>query len=204
MFASLKQIDLDTSHGRKAALVIEPRRHVRLDSARLSELERADCLPAFDQEVVDLVERAGVDDAVLVMRAQSDDRKGSWSFDEGLSEPEALELAYRLARAQLPTYRRLIRHGVVAVAYVELRRRAVESLRTGAKRVLYDLDSSGGSATIVEQFDRWILRHLTFFYALPCEKVLTGVLPAQLAIIEERLPQLHQLVSALAAREEAK
>lgn len=196
-----------TDAGPRAAVVVTPSAHVRVGRARLEELRASHAGGSIDREILAYAEQTAGEDRVFVFRGTNDDGTGSWRIDDDLSEDELEELGAHLVEDQLPTYRRLVAAGIFALLHVDWTERGVRAYEVGTRRVLADLEAGSipevavldRDQVAVSRVDRWILRHLTFFFAESFDEVIAGVLALQHPLLERRVPALRQMVASLPA-----
>jgi len=207
---SLARVDdmrFDTPEGPRVIVVVTPLVEIRVSRSRLAEYRsRGQTGIPLDQEVLDAARRRSGEDQIVVVRGKGQGG-GSWAFDEGLSELEAEELGYQLVRDQLPTYRRLVAAGVFALMHVDWGVAECRAYTEASKRLLGELEESSipefsaqnAEHAAVDRADRWILKHLTFFFGEPLEAVFERVLSTQLPKLESRVPHLREMVKSLPA-----
>lgn len=191
---------IETAQGARDALVAEPGEHIVLGSARLSALREQDATPepsAIDRALLDAAEEArGAH--LMVFRGKNDHDDGSYGFDEALDEDERTELAYRLLRAQLPTYRKLVAAGIIVVFHVDLGFAEVEAFRSQLRRLADELKRDEGILDpTLRELDVWIVEHLAYFFAVSYQRVLEETLPSMLPLIERRATQVAERLAAL-------
>jgi len=194
---------LETRRGPRTALMVTPSRDIRVGRERLRELRVAPDGGSLDEQIWRSATKHA-DASIMVMRGRNDDGSGSWGFDEELTDEETTELGELLVRSQVPTYRRLIAAGMLALIHVEFGFREVAALRNATAVVRDELERRSQSelekappAAAVHALDVWILRHLTFFFSVSFDKVASDTLPEMLPLIEQRAAHLEELVAAL-------
>lgn len=193
----------ETPEGSRTAVVVEPLSHVRVGRARLSEFQQRKYPGnSIDREVLAHARAQNGRDHVIVFRGTSEE--GSWDFEADLTPEEKSELGYHLVADQLRTYRRLVAAGVFVLLHVDWPETAVQAYINGTDRLLQELEGrSIGEVTLPQedsataQIDRWVLKHLTFFYADSFQQVIAQVLSRQLPLLEERIPHLREMVASL-------
>ena len=203
MLTRVTEHDFETPDGTRTAVVVEPVAHVRVGKERLKAFQqRKYSGNAVDREVLVHARSQSSRDHVIVFRGRS--ATGSWDFAEDLDSTEKAELGYHLVKDQLRTYRRLVAAGVFALLHVEWPASAVSAYVEGTTRLLHELENHSiaevslpqdDSATA--QIDRWVLKHLTLFYAESFDQVIEQVLSQQLPLLEERIPHLREMVASL-------
>jgi hypothetical protein len=193
---------IETAQGARDALVAEPGEHLVLGRALL------DALRAIEEPAV--AEPSAIDRALLeaaaeargahlmVFRGKNDHETGSYAFDEALDETERMDLAYRLLRSQLPTYRKLVAAGIIVLFHVDLGFAEVEAFRSQIRRLADELKRDEGSVDpTLRDLDVWILDHLAYFFAVSYQRVLEETLPSMLPLIERRATQVAERLAAL-------
>lgn len=198
----------ETPSGVRVALVVTPTVRIRVGRDRLVAYWRGGYPGSdLDRELAQIARRRAGEDHVIVIRGRSDDGSGSWAFDEGLSESEKRELGYHLVRDQLATYRRMVASNVFALLHVDWGSAECSAYVDGARQLLMELEESSipefaaqdAETAAIDRVDRWILKHLTFFFTEPLDSVLTRVLSTQLPKLESRIPHLREMVQSLPA-----
>ena len=197
----------DTPDGQRVIVVVTPLVEIRVSLPSIADHRREGRtgIP-LDQEVLDAARRRSGEDQIIVVRGKGADG-GSWAFDDGLTEPEQDELGYQLVHDQLPTYRRLIAAGVFALMHVDWGAAECRAYTEATKRLLVELEESSipefsaqnAEHAAIDRVDRWILKHLTFFFSEPLEAVFERVLSTQLPKLESRIPHLREMVNSLPA-----
>jgi hypothetical protein len=183
-----------------AALVVRPTADVKVDHSRLSLLrDNPDRVGRIDEAIYREARRHQPTLDLVVFRCQGGTDGGSWQFDPQLFGEEAAELGYLLMRSQLVTYRRLIHTGIRAVFHTGMGFREVRAYRTGTERLLKELDQRAKSEARRKQAeaDRWLLRHLTFFFSIPFEKVINETIPTMLPHLEQRERPLRRMLESI-------
>ena len=205
--ARVDDMRFDTPEGPRVIVVVTPLVEIRVSHARLAASRRdgQTGIP-LDQEVLDAARRRSGEDQIVVVRGKGSDG-GSWAFEGGLTEKEQEELGYQLVHDQLPTYRRLVAAGVFALMHVDWGVAECRAYTEATKRLLVELEESSipefsgqnAERALVDRVDRWILKHLTFFFGEPLEAVFERVLSTQLPKLESRVPHLREMVNSLPA-----
>lgn len=202
----LSERDFETPAGTRVALVVTPTTRIVAGRERLEELRREHYTGAsLDREVLAHARSRAGQDQMIVFRGRSDDGSGSWTMAADLSDDERDELGYRLVRDQLATYRRLVAAGVFALVHSDWDPPAVDAYISGTQRLLRELESESipevdapdAEAVVIDRVDRWLLTHLTLFYAEPIDDVLSRVLAKQIPLLEQRVPALREMANAL-------
>jgi hypothetical protein len=196
----------ETSQGSRRAWVVTPTDHIRVGRKRLAELRKGVYTGEdLDREVLGHARQRAGTDQIVVICGKSADGKGSWRFADDLTEKEQIELGHHLVRDQLATYRRLVSSGVFALLHVDWGAAEVTAYADGTRQLLLELEESSipefsaedSDRAAIDRVDRWILKHLTFFFTESIEAVIERVLSTQLPKLEERLPHLREMVKSL-------
>ncbi len=189
MFTELEERVADTPEGPRKVLVVTPQDHVVLTMDRLELLEATAGDYSFDVEVVASVASLKVKDAALIFRAAREDGKGSWSMDPRWDADQRTAVAARLVRAQLPTYRRLLGEGVVAIIHTGLKSEEETALRNGVAKTLNDVLSREPRPPTFKK-DAALLRDLVWFHSAPCDEVVASVLPERFGTLTDAASKL--------------
>lgn len=186
--------------GDRRALVITPTAHRRLGLERLQELrETADESP-IETGLVDRVRTSSSPYPIVIFRGRNDDGTATWGFDEGLGPEDALALARMLVISHLPTHRCLLTHGSYVMVHTDFGSREADLLRRASKELLEErreVVPSDADLRAIYDADLWILRHLNFYFSLGFERVVEGVLPDKIPLIETRSRNIEALAAAL-------
>lgn len=187
----------ETNRGRRAALVLTPNVHVTIGPERITGLRAQIGMSEVDRMVIGEARARSERVDLTIFRGRDDDGNGSWGFVEGISEDDASQLAMAMLRSNLPLYRGLMRAGLCLHLHVDWGPVELVAFREAAEELSSELEvrSEGEDADAV---DVWILRNLTFFFALSLEKVLTSILPEKLALMEKRMERIQRMVLQLA------
>ena len=185
---------VETRRGPRGVLVVEPTLRFSLGKDDLKRLSAQEGMSQMDRDIAQAVkQRAGRVHAML-FRGKASGGEGSWDFDSLLDDETSGELGYHLVRTQLGTYRRLLAAGVLLNVHCDFSTRIAHPMQRGAERLVAELEANPG---VVAAVDRWILQHLTFFFSLSAEKVLSTILPDKLPMFEQRLPHIRDMVATL-------
>jgi hypothetical protein len=189
---------IETRNGPRVALVVEPTIQMRLGEERLAALRKQTGWSEVDREIAVAAQSRAGRVQIMLFRGKSAKGEGTWDMDPDMPDASLDELGYRLAKTQLPTYRRLLASGVFMHVHTDLTAHTATALQRGADRLVRELALSGPDAA-VRRVDRWIVQHLTFFFTLGTDKVLTDILPDQVPLFEQRLPRIREMVATLPA-----
>ena len=201
MSFEIERHDVPSPSGSRPVLVVSPTEEVLIERERLEHMESGLDPNEIDSQIVELVKRQRAGDSVLLFRSANEERGARWGHSPELSEDESRRLGYQLVRAQLATYRRLAELGVFALLSIELGIPELDGFKWGTDRRLRELEADADAADDPDRIlDLWILRHMTFYFALSLDKVLESVLPAQLGLLEQRIPRLRALLSQSRSR----
>lgn len=192
-----------TSKGPRHVLVMTPRAPLRVGRERLIELRRSAAGSPIDDECVRRVRRGRGRIRAVLFRGRNDDSSASWGFAEDLGPDEELELAQLLVRSMNVTRRRLMAAGVLVHMHTEFSFRDADLCKRATERVIDELEGELAErvspATTLLRLDLWALRHLTFYFTLAFDKVLSSVLPDKLPILERREHRVQELLAQLPA-----
>ncbi len=177
MFVELERREIAGRDGPRFALVVHPRTRIRLGFDRVQMLEVTNGDASVDLEIVAMVDGVRTPGAVLVFRGRSDDGRGSWGLDERASDASAADLGYRLMRAQLPTFRRLLGLGIVGIVHTDITSRDATAMTGGAARLAGEL-VAGGAA---HETDAAIVRDLVVTTDRPLSQVIASDLAEWIA-----------------------
>lgn len=200
MSVEVERIILQVGRRKRNALVLTPTDHVRIGRARLEALRSArESVPSsYDRSILEAVREEASGDFVLFFRAARDDGRGSYALADDLDDDEAVELASYLVRAQLSTYRKLAKLGVIAFIHVEFSPRDVQAYRTGTDRLAAELERAAPDAPDAgHELDLWLLNHLTFYFTISFDRAITSLIPNEVALLETRIPRLRELLDRL-------
>jgi hypothetical protein len=205
--ARVDDMRFDTAEGPRVIVVVTPLVEIRVSMAQLADFrsQGRTGIP-LDEEVLEAARRRSGQDQIVLVRGKGEGG-GSWAFDDGMSQQEQEELGYQLVHDQLPTYRRLVAAGVYALMHVDWGAAECHAYTEATKRLLLELEESSipefsapdAEHAAIDRVDRWILKHLTFFFAEPLEAVFERVLSTQLPKLESRVPHLREMVNSLPA-----
>lgn len=189
---------IETRRGPREALIVTPDREMVVGRDRLDDLRRVDDPGALDETILDAARRHP-NANYLIFRGRGEDGGVRYRFDDALSDDEARELAGRMVRSQLKTYRRLVAAGMHLLLHAELGFREVELFRSETRVALAEIERASGLPDAVQALDAWILQHLTYFFAISYAKLIEETLPSLLPLLERRAPQLRERVEAARA-----
>ncbi len=85
---------VESNAGRRSAVVLTPSTHVRVGRERLEALRTAHPGGELDREILAKVRSLEPADRLVVFRGRCPDGKGSWGFDDDLTEAERSELGF--------------------------------------------------------------------------------------------------------------
>jgi hypothetical protein len=180
--------------------VITPVGHRRLGRGRLEELRANGQESPIETAIVDRVRRSTERFHIVAFRGENDEHTSSWGFDDELPADEAYELAGRLVRSHLPTHRCLLVHGTYVMVHTDFGSREADLMRRASEEIHAELaarDLADEREAVLREADLWLLRHLSFYFSLPAEKVLRSVLPDKLPLIETRSAHLQAIADRL-------
>lgn len=195
-----------TSAGARTVLVVTPTVPICVGQQRLQELRKRVALSAVDDELVEAARRHTKIHG-FIMQGTSPDGRGTWRFDEALSDPETIELAQLVIRGHLPFKRLLFMagcHDSIYVAWpdreVDIFGRAATGLRQQLQRTVAEtaVDSLEGKRA---RLDRWIVERMTFYQSVTVEHVVEHVLPERIVRREQRKTQVDELLGSVSPRE---
>jgi hypothetical protein len=173
--------------------------HVRVGLERLEG--RATGEPsAIDRGILDAAHAAGDTIQLTVFRGTNGEGTGSWAMEEALSDADAVRLARHMLVAQLHVYRGLLREGLALHLHCDFLPRDAEAYRTAARALAAELEGrrvpgEHGPHDDALAVDAWILQHLTFFFAVRLETLMTTILPDKLTMMERRTRRFEDLLA---------
>lgn len=199
----LEEVEVETSAGRRVALVVSAAEKLRIGRARLERIREGDKSSPVDDEILRRLAAwpRPVDAVLLRSWAGSDER--SWGFDPTLEVDELRELGYAMMRGQLALYRRLLVHRVFALVSTDLTARDFDALVHGAfclSAELTDKISSNDEGCEVDRIDRWILDHFALWTTRPFDEFVVQGVPRLFTLIERHTDELVALSARAAAR----
>jgi hypothetical protein len=197
---SFDDVPVATRQGPRSAMVVTPRVPIVLGAARLASLRSGDVGAAIDDELYLRVKARPAPPSVVVFRAKSDDGQGSWGFDPKLPDPDARELAKRLARNHMMSHRRLFGAGVLAVVHTDYGLREAELFRAVEAELAQEEEERAhtgtGRASAEAQLNLWTLRTLTFTHTLRAQKVIADLLPSTILMLERTSQTVREMFAA--------
>lgn len=193
---------VDTAHGTKRVLVVEPAARVEVGRDRLARIRAGDGHNAIDAAVLNLVDaHRGVD--AVVFRAHRGEGPTGWGYARDLSDPEVEELGTAMVRLQVDLYRRLADRGVFAIVGTEFGEREVRSFRRGTEAVAAGLERSLRTADAPAvarcRFDLWLLDHFAMWVGTEHGVFVAGGLPKLLDKVQRQRRRLERMRADLAA-----
>ncbi len=165
-------------------MVVTPTSHVRVPASRCDELRSTTEPGSIDTLVLERARASRARVKLGIFRGRNDAGTGSWGFADDVDDRTGRELGRLLMQAQLPVYRELHDMGWLLFAHVEWGARETEFLRQGARALAQSMMADRARRTD----DIWLLRHLCFFFTTRYSRMLSGVLPEKLAMLE-KLPR---------------
>lgn len=198
-----RETSIETPHGSKSVLVVEPPTGTAVDRARLDRIRSGELQSDLDEAIVRLVDaRPGAADAIL-FRAHRGRGDHGWGYAADLTDAEVDELGEVMVRLQMDLYRRLAARGVYALAGTEFGEREVRSFRRGTDRVAAELEralrSADGPEAAQQRFDLWLLDHFAMWVDQDVDEFMNGGLPRLLDKVERQRRRLEELRAAIAA-----
>lgn len=177
---------VETTSGPRQVLVGVPLDDAVMTVRTLEEL-RSDAPTGLPHESLVAAVRASREpiDAV-VLRGRASDGSGQFRLPRSLDDDQLEEVGYLLTRAQLRAWRPLLTNGVLAIARVELRMWELAALRSGATRLLAELDGTASD-------DAWLLKNAVLNSGVGIDTALGELLP-------QRLHEIAAARARLAAR----
>ena len=174
------EVEVSTPRTTYHALVVTPTAHVRVDASRREALRASTEPGPIDLLVLERARACGPRVKLGIFRGRDDDGLGSWGFADDVDEATGRELGRLLVAAQLPIYRELYAMGWLLFAHVDWGARETEFMRQGARALSAEMMNDRQGRTD----DIWLLRHLCFFFQTRYVRMLGGILPEKLAMIE--------------------
>lgn len=150
----------------------------------------------MDKEIVSLVQRQG-DCRLIVFRGAHPTGRGSYAFDETLSERDRRELAYLMLLNMLPTYAELAALGILVDVHVEWQRQDVDAMRAAYERAQRELeiDDTRGFDREGNQLWQWLLRNQSYYLFTDLEAAIAGFLPGVLDLVERSAPAVERMIA---------
>ncbi len=186
---------LTTTNGPRRALVVAPDVDEVVGLQTLQEL-RSGARSPHHEAVIAKLAAAPEPTHIVILRARGADGSGTFRLARDLDDAQLEELGYLLARAQLDAWQDLAKHGVEALARVELRVWELAALRSGTARLREELDGlirgTDHARAVRARDDHWTLGHALLNFGVGLDTALTELLP-------QRLEQLQQERSNAAA-----
>lgn len=191
--------EVATRGGPRRALVAEFTRSV---VGRPAPEGEAQGIPLDPRTVLSAIRGHGKRIDMFVLRGTSGDGRGTWRLPHGLDEQRAARLAEAMFESHLPLQRELVREGVCFSLFVDWPRREIAAFRDGSDRLRRRLSQAceAGSASSEARLDLWLVRNLTFFFALPLDHVLTKLVPRTLPAFDARSRRIEELLDRLGLR----
>lgn len=196
---------IETREGSRSALVFAPTRRLSMGRERIGALGQSETIGPMDRTLIDAVGARATPPSVVIFRGISADGCGSWGFAEDLSPEECHEMGRRLARAQIPVYRRMLHRGMTLMVHVDWGPRECEAVRRGLVARADELEQEQRAAgsddpdRVIRRVDHWIARNLNFYFTSRYQRVVERLLPDQLPMFEKRHTRLRSMLDDLPA-----
>ena len=185
--------------GEQWGLVLTPRSHIRLGRDRLNALRGTPSLSELDLRILNAIRSGPRPATFIVLRGSSDDGKGSWGFEEGMSRGDLEELGYLMVSSQLLTWRTLATAGVTLFLKVEWGAREIDAIGAGTHRLYGELcdaasvERDAGRKALLE-LDAWVARFLSFWLLTSFGECKDSFLPRTLKRTAKRGDTLRSLI----------
>lgn len=188
----------ETPVGQRAAMIITPAAHLRIDETRRAD--PGEGLGSVDAEILAQGELRAQRVELAIFRGRDDHGLGSWAFADHVSDAAARRLARTMLESHLHLYRGLMKAGLCLYIHVEWGARELEAFRAVTEDKLAELEAQVGDRDDLDDhpgaIDIWILRNLVFYFSVSLDKLLGSILPDKLPLMQKRIKRIQRTLRA--------
>ena len=188
---TFQSVPLTTPVGRRELLVATFAEDRVVGAELLERLRQPQPATPIEDSLIGTAGRTPGRHVLMVIRGRSADGGRCWRFDDELAEADQRELAERLIRSHLPTYRKLAAVGIRAIVHTDFRDYDGGLMRQASATLLErrlrgkegrDLPSE------VQAADRWALEHMAYWFSVSYELAIKHLIPDAVATAERHAP----------------